>query len=159
VTETRIAAGPRTGPRRGPRRDRRDRGARGPAVLPGPLTPHGVPGTRSRREVFDDIVLGVVERIDERWHDELGLIEFAVEEAPMVPDDWSSATVPLASLLPAAGARPTRLLLFRRPIELRCENRSDLTALVLAVLVEQVAELLGRAPEEIDPSYDPDPDE
>ena len=44
-------------------------------------------------------------------------------------------------------------MLFRKPIELRCEDRADLSALVHTVLVEQVSELLGRSPEEIDPRY------
>jgi predicted Zn-dependent protease with MMP-like domain len=127
---------------------------RGPAVLPGPLSPRGVPVTRSSRELFDTIVLGVVRRLEERWHDELGLIEFAVEETPIVPDDWTADTVPLASLVRGTGSTPTRLVLFRRPIELRCETRSDLDAMVLTVLVEQVSELLGLAPEEIDPGYE-----
>ena len=74
----------------------------------------------------------------------------------MVPDDWAASTVPLASMVTGSGGTPTRLVLFRRPIELRCENRSDLSAMVLTVLVEQVSELLGRAPEEIDPSYEAD---
>ena len=129
---------------------------RGPAVLAGPLSPRGVPSTRTAREVFDSIVLGVVQRLEERWHDELGLIEFAVEETPIVPDDWSADTVPLASLVRGTGNTPTRLVLFRRPIELRCENRSDLNALVLTVLVEQVSELLGLPPDEIDPGYEPE---
>ncbi|HLN78652.1 MAG TPA: metallopeptidase family protein [Nocardioidaceae bacterium] len=115
-----------------------------------------MPSTRTAREVFDAIVLGVVRRLEERWHDELGLIEFAVEEAPIVPDDWSADTVPLASLVRGTASTPTRLVLFRRPIELRCENRSDLNALVLTVLVEQVSELLGLPPEEIDPGYEPE---
>ncbi len=129
---------------------------RGPAVLPGPHSPVGVPLMRSPRDEFDALVLSVVHRLDERWHDELGLVEFAVEETPMVPDDWAAATVPLASLVRGSGGTPTRLVLFRRPIELRCEDRSDLSAMVLTVLVEQVSELLGRAPEEIDPSYEAD---
>lgn len=129
---------------------------RGPAVLPGPLSPRGVPGIQSPREVFDGIVLMVVRRLEERWHDQLGLIEFAVEETPIVPEDWAAETVPLASLVRGSGATPTRLVLFRRPIELRCETRSDLTALVLTVLVEQVSELLGLPPEEIDPGYEAD---
>jgi predicted Zn-dependent protease with MMP-like domain len=129
---------------------------RGPAVLPGPLSPGGVPRTRSSREVFDTIVLEVVRRLEERWHDQLGLIEFAVEETPIVPDDWSADTVPLASLLHGSGPTPTRLVLFRRPIEQRCESRSDLEAMVLTVLVEQVSELLGLPPEEIDPGYEAD---
>jgi predicted Zn-dependent protease with MMP-like domain len=126
---------------------------RGPAVLPGPLTPRGVPA-RSPREVFDAIVVGVVERLEQRWHDQLGLVEFAVEETPMVPDDWSTDTVPLASLVRGGGGATTRVVLFRKPIELRCEDRSDLSALVQTVLVEQVAELLGIAPEDVDPGYD-----
>ena len=125
-------------------------------MLPGPHSPVGVPLMRSPRDEFDALVLSVVHRLDERWHDELGLVEFAVEETPMVPDDWAAATVPLASLVPGSGGTPTRLVLFRRPIELRCEDRSDLSAMVLTVLVEQVSELLGRAPEEIDPSYEAD---
>ena len=127
-------------------------------MLPGPLTPHGVPAMSSRRAQFDELVLSVVHDLEERWRDELGLVEFAVEETPLMPDDWSSTTVPLASLVRGSGTRPTRLVLFRRPIELRSETRDDLAALVLTVLVEQVSELLGRPPEEIDPRYEPDDD-
>lgn len=111
---------------------------------------------RSSRDAFDAIVLTVVHRLEQRWHRELGLMEFAVEETPLMPDDWDAATVPLASLVRGSGGTPTRLVLFRRPIELRCETRSDLSALVLTVLVEQVSELLGREPGEIDPRYDTD---
>lgn len=106
--------------------------------------------------MFDALVLAAVERIDERWHDELGVLEFAVEETPLLPEDWRADTVPLASLVRGSGTEPTRLVLFRRPVELRCEGRAELDALVHAVLVEQVAELLGRAPEEIDPGYETD---
>jgi len=140
------------------RRDRRGRGARGPGLLPGPLSPLGVPAARSPKAVFDEIVVGVVQELEERWHAELGLVEFAVEETPLVPDDWEASTVPLASLVRGSGSRPTRLVLFRRPIELRSETRSDLSAMVLTVLVEQVSELLGRPPEEIDPRYEADDD-
>jgi len=129
---------------------------RGPAVLPGPLTPHGSPLARSPREVFDAAVLHAVRSLEERWHDRLGLIEFAVEETPIVPEDWSADSVPLASLVRGSGATPTRLVVFRRPIELRCETRGDLDALVLTVLVEQVSELLGLPPEEIHPGYEPE---
>jgi hypothetical protein len=124
--------------------------------MAGPLAPAGVPAARSPKAAFDAIVLSVLEELESRWHAELGLVEFAVEEAPMVPDDWASDTVPLASLVRGTGGGPTRLVLFRQPIELRAETRVDLSALVLTVLVEQVSELLGRPPEEIDPRYDAD---
>ena len=129
---------------------------RGPAVLPGPLSPRGVPRTLSPREDFDSMVLDVVEDLEERWHAELGLVEFAVEETPMVPDDWSADTVPLATLVPGSNGRPPGRVLCRRPIELRADTRADLSAMVLTVLVEQVSELIGRPPEEIDPRYDPE---
>lgn len=127
---------------------------RSPAVLPGPLTPKGVPATRTRRDRFDTLVLDVVSALEERWSDELGLVEFAVEEAPLLPEDWAAATVPLSSVVRGTGDEPTRLVVFRRPIELRCDTTADLGALILTVLVEQVSELIGRSPEEIDPRYD-----
>lgn len=128
---------------------------RGPAVLPGPLSPRGVPRVRNVREEFDTLVLSVVRELEKRWSEELGDVEFAVEETPLLPDDWDASTVPLASVV-NGGGNPTRLVLFRRPIELRCETKADLSALVFTVLVEQVSELLGRPPEEIDPRYDAD---
>ena len=132
-------------------RDRRGRGMRGPGVLP--VTP-GQPELRTGRERFDDLALGIVTDIDERWQDRLGLVEYAVEDAPQIPDDWDSGTVPLSSLIRGTGATPTRLVLFRRPIEHRCETRTDLEAMVLTVVVEQVAELLGIDADQVDPRYD-----
>jgi len=132
-------------------RDRRGRGMRGPAVLP---DRPGEPMLPTPRERFDELVLDVVADIERRWADRLGLVEYAVEDAPQIPDDWASGTVPLSSLLRGSGGKPTRLVLFRRPIEHRSETRADLEALVLTVLVEQVAELLGVDPADVDPRYD-----
>jgi hypothetical protein len=42
-------------------------------------------------------------------------------------------------------------VLFRRPIELRATSRLDRAALVNEVLVEHIADLLGRDPSDIDP--------
>lgn len=126
---------------------------RGPGVLP---TDPGTPALRTRRERFDDLVLGIVTEVDGRWQDRLGLVEYAVEDTPQVPDDWDSPTVPLSSLVRGTGGDPTRLVLFRRPIEHRCETRSDLEALVLTLVVEQVAELLGIDASEVDPRYEGD---
>lgn len=131
---------------------------RGPALLPQRSGRPAVRGRgRSRRERFDDLVLGVVSDIEERWSDDLGLVEYAVEDAPQVPDDWDSAHVPLSSLVRGQGATPSRLVVFRRPIEHRSETRSDLEALVLTVVVEQVAELLGIEASEVDGRYPADP--
>lgn len=126
---------------------------RGPGVLPTRL---GTPATRTGRARFDDLVLDVVESLEERWADRLGLVEYAVEDAPQIPDDWHPTTVPLSALVRGSGAKTTRLVVFRRPIEHRAETRADLEALVHTVVVEQVAELLGLDPEQVDPRYERD---
>ena len=123
---------------------------RGPAVLP---ERPGEPVLPTPRERFDELVLEVVADIERRWADRLGLVEYGVEDAPQIPDDWATGTVPLSSLVRGSGGQPTRLVLFRRPIEHRCETRADLEAMVLTVVVEQVAELLGIDPELVDPRY------
>ena len=115
----------------------------------------GSPELPTPRERFDDLVLGIVTDIDARWQDRLGLVEYAVEDAPQIPDDWDDGDrCRCPRWCAAAAATPTRLVLFRRPIEHRCETRADLEALVLTVVVEQVAELLGIDPEDVDPRYD-----
>ena len=129
-------------------RDRRGRGMRGPGVLP--RIP-GAPAGPSGRELFDSVVLDAVALVEERWHDRLGLVEYAVEDTPLVPDDWDELTVPLASLVRGHGGQADQLVIFRRPVEHRCSNRRELRALVLTVVVEQVAELLGLPTDEVDP--------
>ena len=124
---------------------------RGPAILP---ERPGEPVLPTPRERFDELVLEVVADLERRWSDRLGLVEHGVEDAPQIPDDWATGTVPLSSLVRGSGGQPTRLVLFRRPIEHRCETRADLDALVLTILVEQVAELLGIDPADVDPRYD-----
>ncbi|MGI8524248.1 MAG: metallopeptidase family protein [Nocardioides sp.] len=134
-------------------RDRRGRGVRGPAILP---RRPGQPELPTARERFDELALAIVTEVDTRWHQRLGLVEYAVEDAPQVPDDWAGETVPLSSLVRGQGAVATRLVLFRRPIEHRCETRPDLEAMVLTIVVEQVAELLGIDASDVDSRYSPD---
>ena len=130
---------------------------RGPAVLPSVLGPHArPPKPRTRREVFDQVVIDIVDDIEERWADRLGLVEYGVEDIPDLPDDWESGTVPLSSLIRGSGATPTRIVLFRRPLEHRAADRADLEAMVLTVLVEQVADLLGIPAADVDPRYPED---
>lgn len=131
-------------------RDRRGRGQRGPGIVP--IDPR-IPERPTRRERFDRMVLDIVTEIDTRWHKQLGLVEYAVEDTPLLPDDWGEETVPLSSLVRGTGGDPTRLVVFRRPIEHRCESRAELEAMVLTLVVEQVAELLGLPPEDVDPRY------
>ncbi len=131
-------------------RDRRGRGMRGPGVLPAEL---GTPAQRTARQRFDQLVLDVVTPLDQRWQRHLGLVEYAVEDTPMLPDDWGDETIPLSSLVRGKGQSATRLVLFRRPIEHRSANRDELEAMVHTVVVEQLAELLGLTPGQVDERY------
>jgi len=124
---------------------------RGPAIAP--ALP-GRPELPTRGERFDELVLETVRDIDTRWQDRLGLVEYAVEDTPQLPDDWSGETVPLASLVRGQGTTPTRLVLFRRPIEHRTENLVDLETLLLTVIVEQLSEVLGLPVEDVLPGYE-----
>ena len=122
------------------------------------MSPPQVPLTRSRAERFDDLVLDAVERLDRRWGEQLRSVEFAVEEVPDAdPPSWTADPVPLARVLPASGAEPARIVVYRRPLENRAEP-AELPALVHDVVVEHFAELLGVDPAEVDPRYE-DPDE
>lgn len=122
---------------------------RGPAVVP--LVP-GKPERPTAREWFDDLTLRVVAEYDARWQARLGLVEYAVEDTPMLPDDWTDP-VPLAALTRGSGGQPDRIVLFRRPIETRCLTKADIEAGVRSLLAEQLATILGVDPEEVDPGY------
>ncbi|WP_308121781.1 metallopeptidase family protein [Actinotalea ferrariae] len=144
-TVQRRSAGVALAPRR---RDRRGRGLRGP------LMPTSLPGYRSRAERFDDHVLAAVERLERRWAAQLEGTEFAVEDVPPSnPAPWEHGGVPLGRCFPADAGMPARIVVYRRPLETRAVDEADLADLVRDVLVEQVAHLLARAPEDVDPGY------
>jgi predicted Zn-dependent protease with MMP-like domain len=145
---------PRT-PRHGGHRDRRGRGMRGL------LVPTTVPLSKSRAQLFDDLVLDAVEHLEGRWATQLRGVEFAVEDVPPELPSYDSdvledGEVPLARLLPprdtGRGRRTApRIVVYRRPLEARALDREDLGDLVHDVVVEQVANLLGLDPDEVDP--------
>lgn len=128
------------------RRDRHGRGVRGP------LAPAGTPLARSRADRFDQLVIDAVDRLNRRWHEQLAAVEFAVEDVPAM-DEWDREWVPLARVFAAAGALPARVVVYRRPVETRAQAPRQLRLLLSDVVTQQVAELLGVAPEEVDPAY------
>ncbi|MFD2793260.1 metallopeptidase family protein [Promicromonospora vindobonensis] len=130
------------------RRDRRGRGLRGP------MLPPGTPAHRTRAQRFDDLVLDVVEDLDRVWAAQLRGTEFAVEDVPPSdPAPWEDGGVLLGRFFPAEAGRPGRVVVYRRPVEVRAFDREDLADLVRDVVVEQVAHMLARTPEEIDPNF------
>ena len=142
-----------------PQRRTRDRPGRdrcGPAALPGPLTPAGPPGVRTRRERFDTTVLRVVAEFQRRWPNDLADVEFGVEDVPWI-DDWWPATVPLAALAPGNARRPPRIVVYRLPIQARARRTRGATEadFVRAALAGRIGELLDRPPDEVDPRPGP----
>jgi predicted Zn-dependent protease with MMP-like domain len=126
-----------------------------------------VPLSQTRGEQFDDLVLDAVEHLEDRWGKDLEGVEFAVEDVPPVPvdgaydddvvaDETAGGAVPLGRLLAPSidergQAAPARIVVYRRPLEARAVDRLDLADLVHDVVVDQVARLLGRDPDEVDP--------
>ncbi|MFE6845761.1 metallopeptidase family protein [Streptomyces sp. NPDC057686] len=140
-----------------PRPRRRDRHGRG---MRGPLAPPQVPLSASRAELFGDLVRDSVERLERRWP-QLAEVEFVVADVPGPPGGpdagWNDEAVPLGALSEATGTgRPARVVVFRRPVEIRTKSRDERALLVHEIVVEQVAELLGLSPETVDPRYGQD---
>ncbi|RRR97607.1 metallopeptidase family protein [Glycomyces terrestris] len=141
------------------RRDRHGRGMRGP------LAPGALPLRRTPVEEFDALVMESVVAIERRLAETLGSkftdlrhIEFAVDEVPPESQTYDADIVedrgvPLSKLYPAQPgtvAAAPRIVLYRRPIELRAESKPDMESLVRSVLVEQLASLLNLPPEDLE---------
>jgi len=141
--------------RPGRRRDRHGRGLRGM------LAPPVIPIAHTRSDAFDAMVLHAVDHLQPRLGDELSDVEFAVEDVPEVGGDQAAFDedvlddhgVPLSRLYRTgvAGISAPTVVLYRRPLESRAIRGEDLADLVHEVVVEQVARLLGREPDELDP--------
>ncbi|ACQ79474.1 conserved hypothetical protein [Beutenbergia cavernae DSM 12333] len=115
-----------------------------------------MPAARTRAQRFDDAVLDAVEDLERRWEKELAGIEFGVEEVPPSdPAPWEDGGVPLGRYFPADAVSGLghRVVVYRRPVAARAETDVEIAVLVRDVVVEQVAHVLGRTPEEIDPDY------
>lgn len=136
-----------------PRKRRRDRHGRG---LRGPLLPPTLPGWRTRAERFDELMLSVVQRLERNVGPELDGVEFAIEAVPpSEPAPWEVGAVPLGRYFPAnaAAGLSDRIVVYRHPVAARADGEAELALLLRDVLVEQIAHLLSRPPEDIDPDY------
>ncbi|WP_091031686.1 metallopeptidase family protein [Glycomyces harbinensis] len=141
------------------RRDRHGRGMRGP------LAPSALPLRRTAVEEFDALVMDSVVVLERRLTEALGSkftdlrhIEFAVDEVPPDSQDYDADIVedrgvPLSKLYPAQPgtvAAAPRIVLYRRPIELRAESKGEAESLVRSVLAEQLASLLNLPPDDLE---------
>ena len=142
------------------RRDRHGRGMRGP------LAPSALPMRRTPVQEFDALVMETVVAIERHLAESMGPkftslrhIEFAVDEVPPPSQEYDADIVedrgvPLAKLYPAQPgtvADAPRIVLYRRPIELRADGRAELELLVRSVLAEELASLLNLPPDDLEP--------
>ncbi|WP_246954726.1 metallopeptidase family protein [Brachybacterium sp. Marseille-Q7125] len=129
------------------RRDRHGRGRRFD------LIPPHLPGFRTRRERFDDLVADIGAELTGRFPRRLEHLRILVEEVPPAdPALWEERTVVLGRAVPPTREHPPRVIIHRRPVQTRCSNEEELETLVRQVLSEQIASLLGLRPEDVDPS-------
>lgn len=128
------------------------------------LAPRPVPIAPSRGDIFDAMVLHAVEHLRPPVADDIAEVEFAVEDVPQVshrgPEDFAfdddvldDNAVPLSRLYRTGvgGISGPVIVLYRRPLESRANQPAELAELVHEVVVEQIARLLGRSTDEIDP--------
>ncbi|HEY2044701.1 MAG TPA: metallopeptidase family protein [Jatrophihabitans sp.] len=140
------------------RRERRGRGLRGI------LAPGSVPISATRSDRFDALVLSAVDHLRPHLARELDGVEFAVEDVPTAEhrtledynyddDVLDDNAVPLSRLYRTGvvGISGPVVVIYRRPLESRAKHPEELADLIHDVVVEQVARLLGRSPDEIDP--------
>ncbi|GAB5076896.1 metallopeptidase family protein [Arthrobacter sp. AD-310] len=131
------------------RRNRHGRGLRGEVMLP----TH--PGFRTRSDRFDDMVLDSAQRLHDIWGKTLDGVRFGVDEIP--PDleqlAATSAPAPMGAYIPASGNEGPMITVYRRVVEQACPGIEELQDLVHDVVVEHTAEMLGVAPETLDPVY------
>ncbi|TDQ51941.1 zinicin-like metallopeptidase [Actinorugispora endophytica] len=115
------------------------------------MTPPELPITRSRSQVFDDLVLDAVERLERVWARELANVEFLVEDVPRVPPGVTAEDGIPFSRLETARSGQARIIVYRRPVEIRTKEPEEMALLVYDTVVEEVANLLGLEPETVDP--------
>ena len=121
------------------RRNRHGRGQRGPVVLPrvyggGGRAPTKGQVQRSCPGILDNVIVGA-------------------EDVPAMPG-WTEERVPLSSAVDGSDDSPARVVIYRRPLDLRTASRRGLAILVHRTLVEQLSALTGLPVEKIDPDID-----
>ncbi|MDO4413341.1 metallopeptidase family protein [Cutibacterium sp.] len=135
------------------RRNRHGRGPRGPVVLP---RAHGGRIDRinpTDAEFFTTCLAEAVGKVQWSCPGILDDVVVGAEDVPTMPE-WTEGQVPLSSAVDGSNDSPARVVLYRRPLELRVASRRGLAILVHRTLVEQLSALTGLPVEKIDPSID-----
>ena len=127
------------------KRDSHERGVRGP------LLPHSAPNHQNPNEIFDRLLSEGVEDISIRLGNELENIEIGLEQIPNFRDlTLAQDTVPLGRV---EKTNPIKVVIYQKPIELRCQNNFQLDRLIRDTLAELIGLATGIRPKDIDPDY------
>lgn len=119
------------------------------------MLPPGLPGWRTRSETFDDILRREVVFLSRNVPGRLDAVEFAVEDVPPSdPAPWEGAA-PFGRFFPAdrIAAVPARVVVYRRPLQMRARTRYELEYLLHVVVCEQLSAGLGIAMTDLDPRW------
>jgi len=108
----------------------------------------------SRAEVFLRAVHHAIARIQRTCPEALEGIDIGVEDVPRTPAGTDQ--VPLVAAVEGMGDEPTRVVIYRRPLELRAATRHGLGILVHRTLVEQLSAITTRPVHDIDPGLNED---
>ena len=133
-------------------RDRHRRGMRGMLAPPNCLAGQMLRLKRPTLPTpfFYQCVAEAIDAIEEAVPDALSHIDVGVEDVPDVTNLWTSY-MPLAAAVAADETHLAQIIVYRRPIEFRAADQTQLRQLVFAALVEQVASATGLSVSTLDP--------
>jgi predicted Zn-dependent protease with MMP-like domain len=121
--------------------------------------PRSLAGARLRAQrpslasdFFLDCVTTAVDDIAHHCPDALTHVDIGVEEVPDVTGLWSRR-VPLATAHDGGPGRAAQIVVYRRPIELRCSDRSQIQQLIFTSMVEQLSQVTGIPLDSLDPEH------
>lgn len=135
------------------RRNRHSRGQRGPVVLPRSYGGRIDRVDPTHAEFFTACLTQAVQQVHMSCPGILDNVVVGAEDVPTMPD-WTEGRVPLSSAVDGSEHSPAKIVIYRRPLELRTASRRGLAILVHRTLVKQLSALTGTPVETIDPSID-----
>jgi hypothetical protein len=96
--------------------------------------------------------MDAVERLKPQWSKQLASVDFAVEDVPVVPPGVTAEDgIPFSRTEMRGRGKRARIVIYRRPVEIRTSDPAEKAELVYDTVVEEVAGLLGLEPETVDP--------
>ncbi|MFU0558492.1 metallopeptidase family protein [Gardnerella vaginalis] len=129
-------------------RNRHGRGMRAP------MFGTRLPRYRTASGMFDSKVAGQIRRLNSAWSNLIKDVQFAVEDVPpSQPVLWENNKRIMSQAFPSSKGMPKRIVLYRLPLCTHVTSRAELQYAIRDEIVQRLAELYGRRPEEIDPDW------